>query len=179
MAPIYCQECGRANGAAAKKCIWCGVPIKHETDTRPIETTNIEIAYLGGVDRLEDAGPVRLIITSDGIEIAELMPGSRSTKLPASSILEATVVDGSTLVEGKRVRSRWWWFALGPFAFLVPGRKTPDIKSHDYILTIRYKSGNEIRNAVFHREDRAGLAVVEGIARIVSSIAKRSQDLSR
>jgi len=173
MSPIYCDECGRANGASAKKCIWCGVPMSNGSTAGSIETTRVEIGYLDGIDRFEDAGPVRLIISVEGIEVAELIPGTRSVKIPASSILEANVVDASTMIEGKRKRPTWWWLALGPAALLIPGRKTPDVKEHDYILTIKYKAGNETRNAVFHREDRVGLAVVEGLARIVTSLVRR------
>ena len=172
MAPIYCQKCGRANGPAAKKCIWCGVAISADGTVGKLETTRVEIGYLDGLDRFEDPGPVRLSINGEGIEITELVPGSRSVKLPASSIVEANVVDASTMIEGKRVRPRWWWLALGPLAFAVPGRRTPDTKSHDYILTIRYKAQGKIRNAVFHREDRSGLAVVEGLARIVMALTR-------
>lgn len=172
MGPIYCQECGRANGPSANKCIWCGVPISVGGARGRLETTRVEIEYLDGLDRFEDPGPVRLSINAEGIEVTELMPGSRSVKLPASSIIEANVVDASVMLKGKRVRPRWWWLALGPLALAVPGKKAADKKRHDYILTIRYKSGGEIRNAVFHREDRSGLAVVQGLARIVTALTR-------
>jgi hypothetical protein len=175
MSPIYCDQCGHANGATAKSCIWCGVPISSGKLGGAIQTTRVEIGYLDGIDRFEDAAPVRLIISGEGIEVAEVIPGTRSVKIPASSILEACAVDASTMIEGKRVRPKWWWLALGPGALLIPGKKTPNIKDHDYILTIKYKTGNETRNAVFHREDRAGLAVVEGLARIVTSLVRRAR----
>lgn len=139
-----------------------------------VPTTRVEIGYLDGIERFEDAEPVRLIISAEGIEVSELVPGTRSVRIPASSILEANAVDASTMIEGKRVRPKWWWLALGPGALLIPGRKTPDVKEHDYILTIKYRAGTETRNAVFHREDRAGLAVVEGLARIVTSLARQT-----
>ena len=173
MTPIYCTKCKRANSASAKKCIWCGLPIVDETGTIRLETTRVEIGYLDGIERFDDAGPVRLIIGPNGIDVVELIPGSRSFTIPASAILGANVVDASTLVEGKRVRSRLWLLAIGPLALLIPGKKTPDVKEHDYILTIKYKSANEERNAVFHREDRSGLAVVEGLARIITMLARR------
>ena len=176
MTPIYCHECGRANGAAAKKCIWCGAPTTSGNTVGRIETTRVEIGYLDGIDRFEDAEPVRLIISAEGIEVAELIPGTRSVKISASSILEASVVDASTMIEGKRVRSKWWWLALGPVALLVPGKKTPDVKEHDYILTIKYKAGNEVLNAVFHHEERIGLSVVEGLARIVTLLARQNRE---
>ena len=174
MTPIYCKECNRANGAAAKTCLWCGVPLSGAAHTGKIEATRVEIGYLDGIDRLEDAGPVRLIISNEGIEVSELIPGSRSLKIPASSILGASVVDASTMTQGKRRRRPMWsWLTLGPLALLFPGKRTPDVKVHDYILTIKYRSGAEERNAVFHREDRSGLVVVEGLARIVSAIARQ------
>lgn len=173
MSPIYCDECGRANGASAKMCIWCGVPISNVGVAGAIATTRVELGYLDGIDRFEDAGPVRLIISAEGIEITEVIPGTRSVKIAASAIREANAVDASTMKEGKRVRSNWWWLALGPGALLIPRRGTPEVKEHDYILTIKYLDGDETRNAVFHHENRAGLAVVEGIARIVTSLARR------
>jgi hypothetical protein len=176
MSPIYCDECGRANGARDKKCIWCGVPILNASTVGAVDTTRVEIGYLDGIERFEDAGPVRLIISAEGIEVAEIIPGTRSVKIPAASILEAHAVDAGTMIEGKRARPKWWWWlVIGPGALLIPGRKTPDVKEHDYILTVSYKAGNETRNAVFHREDRSGLAVVEGLARIVTSLARQKQ----
>ena len=172
MSPIYCDQCGHANGASAKTCIWCGLSISDRKLRGAVETTRVEIGYLDGIDRFEDAAPVRLIISAEGIEISELIPGTRSVKIPASSILGASAVDASTMTEGKRVRPKWWWLALGPVALLIPGRRTPNIKDHDYILTIKYRKGNETRNAVFHRDDRVGLSVVEGLARIVTSLVR-------
>jgi len=176
MSPIYCDECGRANGEAAKKCIWCGLPLKEAIGNQRVETTRVELGYLDGIDRFEDAGPVRLIIGSDGIEVTEIIPGTRSIKLSAKSIIDARVVDASTMIPGKRVRSTWWWLALGPLALFVPGKRAPDTKEHDYILTIKYKEGEKVCNAVFHREDRAGLSVVEGLARIVTALARPARD---
>jgi len=172
MTPVYCQQCKRANGAAATKCIWCGVILTGSSQTGSIGMTRVEIDYLDGLDRFEDSGPVRLIISPEGIEVAEVVPGTRSVKIPAASVLGANVVDASTTKEGKRVRPTWLWLTLGPFAVLFPGKKNPDIKLHDYILTIRYRVGDKTQTAVFHREDKAGLSIVEGLARIVSALTK-------
>lgn len=174
MSPIYCDECGRANGASATKCIWCGVPMANRGTAGAVPTTRVEIGYLDGIERFEDAEPVRLIISVEGIEVTELMPGTRSIKIPASSILEANFVDASTMIEGKRTRPKRWWLTLRPSASLRAGTKAPDVKAHDYILTIKYRDGDQTRNAVFHREDRAGLAVVEGLARIVNSLVRQN-----
>ena len=172
MTPIYCQECGRANGASAKRCIWCGVPIVDRGTPENFAATRIEIDYLDGIQRLDNPATVRMVISREGIEVSETIPGSRKFNISASSIVDANVVDSSTVIEGKRVRSAWWWLALGPFALVVPGKKTPDTKQHDYLLAIRYKDGSEMRTVVFHREDRAGLPVVEGLARIVRTLVR-------
>jgi hypothetical protein len=141
--------------------------------------TRIEIDYVDGIQRLEDAATVRLVISREGIEVSETVPGSRRFTIPANSILDATVVNGSTVSEGDRARSRWWWWlAVGPFAVLAPARKAPATKKHDYLLKIKYKEGSETRTAVFHREDQAGLPVVEGLARIVRTLVRLHDDSS-
>jgi hypothetical protein len=172
-APIYCQDCKRANSASATSCIWCGVLITNKGETGKFETTSVEIEYLSGIERLNDPTPVRLVINIDGIEISEVMPGSRTIRIPARDVIEAQVADGSTVIEGERSRPFWWWLVLGPLALAIPGKKGADEKNHDYLLTIKYRDYGEIRHAVFHREDSAGLSLVTGVARIVSSLVKR------
>ena len=162
MTPTYCSECGRANGAASKRCIWCGVPLIDRGAPGSFETTRVEIDYVDGIERLDNPVPVRLIISSEGLEISELMPGSRTFKITAEAIIDATVVDASTTIEGKKARPGWLWFALGPFA----AKKLPDEK-HDYILNITYRVDEEERNAVFQRSDRLGLHALEGLAKII------------
>ena len=172
MTPVHCQECGRANGAAAKRCIWCGVPLIDRGKPSSFDPTRVEIDYLDGIERLDNPAPVKLLISADGLEVTELMPGSRSIKIAAASLIQASVVDGSTVVEGKRVRSPWWWLALGPFAVVIRGKKKDDVKKYDYLLTIKYRAGGAEHNAVFHREDRAGLTMLEGLARIINMLIR-------
>lgn len=174
MTPVYCQECGRANGATAARCLWCGVPISNEYAPRSLEATRLEMDYLGGIDRLDNPAPVRLVIDADGIKVSELMPGSRVVHIPARSILEASVVDASVTEEGKRVRGIKWWLVLGPLAHFVPERKLPDKKKHDYMITIKYRAGAELRHAVFRREDRLGLLLINGLARNISALVRKN-----
>ncbi len=173
--PIYCQDCGRANGAAANKCLWCGVPLQQGASPGKFEATQVEIDYLGGIERLNDPMAVKLVINTSGIEVSEIIPGSRKITIPAAALIETRVVDATTIVEGKRVRSKWWWVALGPLALMVRGKKLPDTIKHDYILTIKFRSGQEVSNAVFHREDRLGLSLVNGLARIITSLIQRDR----
>ena len=173
-APTHCQKCGRANGASAKRCIWCDVPLKRGS-TQKFEPTRVEIEYLGGIDGLDDPTTVRLVINSTGLEVKTLVTGSKATRISAYSIIEARVVDASTTSEGGRDRRDWWWWLLlGPFALLVHGKKRPDIKNHDYMISVKYHSGDEIRSAVFHREDKMGLSMVQGLARIVTALVQRT-----
>ncbi|MFY9611867.1 MAG: hypothetical protein WAU45_25045 [Blastocatellia bacterium] len=171
MTPIYCQECGRANGVAARRCLWCGVPIVDRDSPQQFAPTRVEIDYLEGIERLDDSTIVRMVINWDGIEVNETVPGSRTFRIPASSIIGANVADASTLIEGKHVRSARWWLSLWPFA-PVRDKKTPDTKKHNYLLRIRYKQGSETRTAVFRSEDRTGFPVVERLARIVMTLVR-------
>lgn len=177
--PIYCQECARANSEAAKRCIWCGVPIVDRGSPHEFAATQIEIEYLDGIERLDDSATVRMVISREGIEVSETVPGSRTFKIPASSIFDANVVDASTIIEGKHGRSVRWRLALGPFAPVVRAKKTPDIKrKHDYRLAIRYREGSETRTALFHTEDSAGLRVLERLARIVTTLVRLQAERS-
>ncbi len=170
--PIYCQECARANSEAAKRCLWCGVPIVDRGSPHEFAATQIEIEYLGGIERLDDSATVRMVISREGIEVSETVPGSRTFKIPASSIFDANVADASTVIEAKHVRSARWWRALGPLAPVVRGTKTPDTRNHDYHLAISYREGSETRTALFHREDREGLRVLERLARTVMTLVR-------
>lgn len=173
MTPIYCQECGRANGASARRCIWCGIPIVQGGTPISFDTTRVEIDYIDGIERLENPAPVRLVIDSQGIEVNELMPGTRTIRIDAASLIRADVVDASTEIEPKRKSFPFWKLIIFPFGLLIRKRdKALETKRHDYLLNIRYKAGGEIRNVVFQRQDRAGLSIVEGLARIINMLVK-------
>ena len=172
MTPIYCQECGRANGASARRCIWCGIPIVHGDTSVNFDSTRVEIDYLEGIWRLDNPAPVRLVIDREGVEINELMPGTRTIRIDAESLIRADVVDASTEIEPKKTGLPFWKLLITPFGSKRKRGKSRDTKQHDYILNIRYKEGDEIRNAVFHRQDRAGLSFVEGLARIINMLVK-------
>ena len=177
--PIYCQECGRANTEAARRCIWCGLPLFAQDTSSEFETTRVEIDYIGGIERLEDPATVKMAIDATGIEISEVLPGSRIIRIPAEDIIEARALDSTSIVQGKHIRPTWWWFAFGPFALARRGRKLPDTLKHDYILTIKYRSENKVSSAVFHREDRLGSSMVNGLARIITALVQRTTEQSK
>ncbi len=171
--PIYCNECGRPNSASALRCIYCAVPISGEGSPRLFEAISLELEYLSGIERLEDPMPVRLIVTNEGVEVRELMPGTRTAKIAANSLIEAQAVDAST-TENEIVNRSWWQIITTPLSALRhhPVRVT---NRTDYFLTIRYRVADEIRSAVFHREDRAAPSLVETAARCISLLIERKE----
>ena len=179
MTPAYCQECGRANAAAARRCIWCGLPMIDRGAPSQFEATRVEVDYLDGLERLDDPQPVRLLIDASGIEVSEQMPGSRTARINAPVIIDATTVDASLTTQAAPPRTPLWRFLILPFGMSWFFKKKPDPteqKQHDYVLLIRYRSGDETRTAVFHRQDRAGLAVVEGLARIINLLVRFTKE---
>ncbi|HKP86492.1 MAG TPA: hypothetical protein VJZ26_10365 [Blastocatellia bacterium] len=172
MTPIYCQECGRANSQSARRCIWCATPIVDGGSPASFDTTRVEIDYLDGIERLDNPAPVRLIINSDGVEVSELMPGSRTVRIAPESLVRADAVDASTANQPGRKRLSFWRALITPFNSDGWKRNPIDDTRHDYVLTIRYEEGGEVRNAVFHRQDRAGRSIVEGLARIINMLVR-------
>jgi len=179
MTPTYCHECGRANGAAARRCIWCGLPLVDKGTPASFEPTRVDVDYLDGLERLGDPTPVRLLINSTGIEVSEQMPGSRTAHIAAQAIIDANTVDASLTVEEKPAPTPLWRYLILPFGIGWFFKKKPgptEKKQHDYVLLIRYRSGDETRTAVFHRQDRAGLTVVEGLARIINLLVRFTRE---
>jgi hypothetical protein len=177
MTPIYCEHCSRANGASALRCIWCGLPIAGDSLAGDFEETRIEVNYLGGIDRLDDPAPVKLAIGPGGIEVNEILPGSRTIRIHAEDVIDARVEDASAVVEGKPKRAPWWWYLIRP---LGSARSAPDpgeTKKHHYILTVRYNEEGEVRKAIFYREDRLGLSLLNGLARIIALLVRRNEKL--
>ena len=175
MTPTYCHECGRANAAAARRCIWCGLPLVDKGTPAHFEPTRVEVDYLDGLDRLGDPTPVRLLIDSSGVEVSEQMPGSRTAHIAAPAIIDASTVDASLTVEAKPERTPLWRYLILPFGsgyFFKKKAAPAEEKQHDYVLLIRYRAEGAARTAVFHRQDRAGLTVVEGLARIINLLVR-------
>ena len=166
MSAINCHECGRPNSVTARRCIWCSVPISEDAASRS-DTKSVELDYLEGIDRFDDAGPVRLIVSSEGIEVLELMPGSRSVKIPADCVLEARVEESLASHNGDGSKS---WKRLLKVPSAGASRNTAGTAKRQSVLTIKYRIDGEIRDAVFSRDDPPG--VVAGVAKIMSTLAK-------
>jgi len=139
------------------------------------EATRADVDYLDGIERLNDPLPVRLLIDASGIEVREQMPGSRTAHIAAATILDAATVDASLTTQAAQPRTPLWRYLILPLGITWFFKKKPEAgeqKQHDYVLLIRYRAGEETHTAVFHRQDRAGLAIVEGLARIINLLVR-------
>ena len=168
--PVYCSECKRVNGSAASTCLWCGAPIVNAPHPPVFEPTQAELDYVGGLERLDDPTPVRLAISESGIEIIEIMPGSRRIVIDAADVVDARVTGaGATNPDETTVHP--WWHRLSRSVFRTSRRPGVPV-DQDYTLTIRYRESGEVLNAVFHRRGGAGLSMMQGLARSVASMVR-------
>ena len=173
MTAIHCHQCGRPNGASVKRCIWCNAQISAGGSARPFDITTLEADYVEGVERLCDPTPVRLIVSPDSIEVVEVLPGSRSIKLPAESILEANLAysaDGE-----KQTERAWWQSALEPLGFTSVPTSRNGVEGRDFVLTIKYRDGDEVRTGVFTCSDPHGLGLARKLTRILGELTCERQ----
>lgn len=170
-APVRCPECERVNGSAATLCLWCGAPIVNAPMRPVFEPTQAELDYVGGIERFDEPTPVRLAISEDGIEIVEIMPGSRKILIPAADVIDARVTGAGGPGPGKTTPQPWW-LRIGRSVFR--SRRTERLveESPNYTLTLRYQESGEVRSAVFHRRGGAGLSMIQGLARSVASLVR-------
>lgn len=171
MTTIYCQRCQRPNGVSSKKCIWCEAILSGPTSTE-IDTTTLEVDYLSGIDRLDNPGPVRMVISSEGIEIAEILPGSRSIKIPAASIIEVNVTASSVMTAA---RERPWWRRVTGSLKEASTNESSESVQGDYIFMVRYELDNEEGTIVFRRYDPNGNMPVWRIADTLGRLTGQRQ----
>jgi hypothetical protein len=127
------------------------------------EPAQAELDYLGGINRLPDPAPIKLLVSEAGVEVTEVMPGSRRVLISREALIDAVLVDASTIASHERRawRSR---FKLR--------RSSPRFqqKVQDYRLTIRYQEDGEVRAATFRRQDSHGLTMINAVARSVTTL---------
>ena len=168
--PVYCQECGRANRAAATRCLWCGMPLLNEAAPHSFEPTAAELDYHSGIARLDESLTVRVVVSAAGVEVTELMPGSRRILRPAESIIDVETYEAEMMPAPNRVPLSWWERALRAL------RKDAGKADRDYVMKITYKEGGEVWNALFHREGEMGASLVNRIARIIGALVRQHGD---
>ncbi|HXG66917.1 MAG TPA: hypothetical protein VNO70_17575 [Blastocatellia bacterium] len=165
--PVYCQECGRANRAAAARCLWCGAPLLNKAAPHNFEPTLAELDYHSGIARLDDPLTVKVMVSAAGVEVTELMPGSRRILIPAASIIDVDTYETEMMPEPNQEPLSWWERALRAL------RKDAGKAAHDYVLKITYEEGGEIWSALFHREGDMGASLVNRIARAIGALVRR------
>src|SRR5215813_1029875 len=104
---VNCFACHRPNSPAAMRCLWCGALFQDAPTANKAVLVQVELTYLGGLDRLDSPQTVSLQVASEGVEIREMMPGTRAVQIPAEAILEARVVRNIDKVRVKEAVS-WW-----------------------------------------------------------------------
>ena len=168
--PVKCSECQRPNSPSASLCLWCGSLLDSKSALEYFPTTVVELDYLSGISRLDNQMPVRLTINTDGVEVKEVLPGSRIFLIPGDAIIEARVVDKIERIKVEK-RSSLLQKLLNESSSLQNQAFREQI-THDYILTIWYRREERVFTAAFHREDEAGKALVNNTAKTINALVK-------
>ena len=167
---VKCVACNRPNSPSAIRCLWCGIVLTEETTGNHC-LTQMELSYLGGIERLDNPESVRLIVQPDGIEIKELMPGSRVVKIAAEFIIEARVINNIDKVQVEE-GIPWWRKLFFDAETNKKNIKTKEQILRESVLTIRYRSGDKILNAAFRRDDSAS-TTINNVANAINLLAQR------
>jgi hypothetical protein len=167
---MQCSECHRPNSPSASRCLWCGVLLDSKAAREHFPTTVVELDYLSGIDRLDNPMPVRLTTNADGLEIKEVLPGSRIFLLAADSIIEARVVDKIERIKIEKRASLLQKLLNEPSS--LQNQQFIEQITHDFILTIWYRLEDKVCTAAFHREDDTGKTLVNNTAKTINALVK-------
>jgi hypothetical protein len=129
--------------------MWCGLPIIDDETADSFEITQIEMDYASGIERLSEPMPVRLIVGPSGLEVIEMMPGSRRVLIPADSLIEALAETATDDAKEER-----------------------DSVKQARGLTVRYREAAEVRVALFYTEDERSQSSIEQVVRIISILIR-------
>jgi hypothetical protein len=168
---VNCFSCHRPNSPAAIRCLWCGAQFQDATSATNAAILQAEFTYLGGFDRLDSPQPVTLRVTSEGVEIREMMPGTRTVQIPAAAILEARVVRNIDKVRVDEAIPWWRKLFFDDETNQKNLRKKEEIL-REYIVTMRYRSEDKILNVAFRRDDDMAAVSAEKLAKTINSILK-------
>lgn len=168
--PVQCSECHRRNSPSASLCLWCGNLLDSKAALDDFPTTVVELDYLSGIDRLDNPVPVRLTTNASGVEVKEVLPGSRIFLLAADAIIEARVIDKIERIKVEKRTSLLQKLFNQPSS--LPSQQFIEQITHDYILTIWYRQEERVCTAAFHREDDAGKALVNNTAKMINALVK-------
>jgi len=125
-----------------------------------------EVDYVEGFDRLDGPATVALTIAPDGLEVRELMPGTRTIRIPPESIVSASVT-GPLRRVGQPSGSTGW---------LRRKAASGQLPSQRASLSIKYREEGEIKVVVFERTDAAGMDVIRRFARTIAMLVRKSSE---
>jgi hypothetical protein len=168
---MNCFSCHRPNSPAAIRCLWCGAQFPGATAANNPAVLQAEFTYLGGFDRLDSPQPVSLRVTSEGVEIREMMPGTRTVQISAAAILEARVVRNIDRVRVDESVSWWRKLFFDDETNQKNLRKKEEIL-REYIVTMRYRSEDKIFSVAFRRDDDMAAMTAEKFAKAINSLLK-------
>lgn len=156
----------------ARRCLWCGLSIIDKDTLESFEATQIEMDYVSGIDRLDEPMPVRLVVGPSGLEVIEMMPGTRRVLIPASSLIEAEVDDAGRLADSQDATGGRRQLVIGGINIPLPAISLAKRARRLCFLTVRYTVDFEERNAIFYGHEARGQSSIERIARTISLLIK-------
>jgi hypothetical protein len=113
-----------------------------------------------------------MVISSEGIEIAEILPGSRSFKIPATSIIEVNVNASSVTIKAKE---RSWWRKITGSLSESSTNDSDESAQSDFVFTVRYEKDDGEGIMVFRRYDPSGNMPVWRIADTLGRLTGQQQ----
>jgi hypothetical protein len=140
-----------------------------------IEPTQAELDYIGGIERLHDPTAVRVTVSEAGIEITEVMPGSRKILIPAADVVDASVTQAENAPSDESGKQTWWNRLRRSVSRTAKAGQILHSDGRDFTLTIRYRENNTVQSAVFQRQGNPGLLTIQLLARAVASLARLTQ----
>jgi hypothetical protein len=163
MGTTNCTECGRTNAAEARVCMWCGLPLHEPGSPISFETIRAEVNYLDGFERLDGPATMELAVSPTGVEIRELMPGTRSILIPVASIVGASVTGPLRTVGSHQRKGTSGWVKL---------TADDDSQQGRVALSLKCKLQGEDLTVIFEREDKTGLDALSRIARTINLLVR-------
>jgi hypothetical protein len=122
------------------------------------------VSYLDGFERLDGPATVELAVGPAGVEIREMMPGTRSILLPLEQITGASVAGPLRSVGSQPRKGSSGWLRL---------RNTSDQPEAGRVaLTLKFREEGEDRTVVFERDDTGAIDPLRRIARTITMLIK-------
>jgi hypothetical protein len=140
------------------------VPIISEGGPLDFEPLKAEVEYVEGFERLDGPAPVGIVVGPSGVEVRELMPGTRSILIPPGLLVSASVTGPLRSVGTPPRRSASGWLRLRSNDEPADNRRSA--------LTLKHRLDGETQTVVFERNDEVGVEVLRRIARTITLLIR-------